>query len=344
MEQAFFGAGIDRVGGDADARRYPHLEPGVVEPDGLANQFVQAAGDVQRIFLRGLRKQDHKFVAAVAEREIDQAAVRLQRVADFGEQARTDQVAVGVVDLLEVIEVDEHERKFVVVALRTVDFGFENEAHVARVVERRAIVGDGQFVDALDVARIFERDGSEIGQRFEQFQVARIEAVGADAIDQLDDAEAGVAKFDRHGDDRLRFHLGLFVDLAEEARVFGGVGHDDSFAVLRDPPGDALADLDAHIFQRLGCFADRQLKIKFLGGFVEKQQRPVVGPQKLVDLFHDGAENLVELQRGGERLAKFLEDRDFASFALFEGNAGIAAAFDGGKLFNVLHVRVNLFL
>ena len=184
-------------------------------------------------------------------------------------------MAVSVVDLLEMIEIDEHQRKFVVVALRAINFGFENESHVPRVVQRRAIIGDRQLVDALDVARIFERDGGEIRQRFEQFQIARIESVRADAIDQLDDAEAGVAKFYRHGDDGLRLHLGLFVDLAEKARVFRGVGHDDGFAVLRHPAGDSLPDLDAHIFQRLGSLADGQLEIEFLLGFVEQQQRPI---------------------------------------------------------------------
>jgi hypothetical protein len=53
---------------------------------------------------------------------------------------------------------------------------------------------------------------------------------------------------------------------------------------------------------------------------------------------------LIELERRGERFAEFLEDRDFARFALLVRNARIAAAFDGGKLFHVLHVRLDLSL
>ena len=51
------------------------------------------------------------------------------------------------------------------------------------------------------------------------------------------------------------------------------------------------------------------------------------GLQHLVDFFHDRAQDLIELQRGGERLAEFVEDGDFVAFAGISGGAtGIAAA------------------
>ncbi|HWY78024.1 MAG TPA: hypothetical protein VN281_20585 [Verrucomicrobiae bacterium] len=192
------------------------------------------------------------------------------------------------------------------------------------------------------MAGVFEGDGGEIGQRFEQLQIARIKTVGTDAIDQLDYAETSVAKLDGNRDDRLRLHLGFFVDLAKEACVFGSIRDDHGLAMLRNPSGDALPDLDANIFESLRGLAHRQFKIKFLRGLIEKQQRPVIRPQKLVDFFHDGAENLIELQRGRQRLAKFLKDRDFAGFSLFVGNRRVAAAFHGGELFDFLHVRLDL--
>ena len=51
----------------------------------------------ERIFLGRLRQQDDEFIAAVAERQIDQAAFFLDGFADFRQQLRTDQVAVGIV-------------------------------------------------------------------------------------------------------------------------------------------------------------------------------------------------------------------------------------------------------
>ena len=176
------------------------------------------------------------------------------------------------------------------------------------------------------------------------FKIPRIESFRAHAVDQFDDAQAGVAEFTGHGHDRPRLHLGFFVDLAEEARVLGGVRHDHHFAVLRHPAGDALAELDAHIFQRLRSFSDRQLKIKFLLGFIQQQQRPVIRPQKLVDLLHDRAQHLVELQRRRQRLPQFLEDRHFPCFASFPGHAYISPAFHGRKLLDFVKAHESTFL
>jgi hypothetical protein len=249
-------------------------------------------------------------------------------------------MAVRIVDLLEMIQVDEDQRKLVVISLRTVDFRLEDEAHVPGVVEAGAIVGDGQFMNSFYVPGILKGDGRKVGKSFEQLEVAIVKTFRAEAIDEFDDAEAGVAEFDRNGDDGLRFCFCLFVDLAEEARVFGSVGHDHSFAVLRNPAGDALAHLDTYVFQRLGGFSDSQLKIKLLFGFIQEEQRPVVRAEKLVDFLHDRAENLVELQRRGQRLPQFLEDSDFPCFALLGGNRGIAAAFHGRKLLYFIHARL----
>ena len=120
-----------------------------------------------------------------------------------------------------------------------------------RVVEGGAVIGDGEFMNALDVTGILKSDGRKIRKRFQKLEVTRVEAVRPHAVDQLNHAEAGVAKPDRHRDNGLRFGFGLFVDLGEEPRVFRSVGNDDGFAVLRDPAGDPLADFDANIFQRL---------------------------------------------------------------------------------------------
>src|SRR6266850_3716572 len=112
-------------------------------------------------------------------------------------------MSVRVVHLLEMIEIDKNDRKLVIVALRAVDFRLQDEAHVARVVQRGAVVLDGQLVNSLDVARVLESDSGKIRERFQQFQVPRIEALGPDAVDQLDHAQAGVAKLYGHSNDRL---------------------------------------------------------------------------------------------------------------------------------------------
>src|SRR4029077_20930468 len=98
------------------------------------------------------------------------------------------------------------------------------------------------------------------------------------------------------------------------------------------PASDSLPHLDANVFQRLGGLANRQFEIEFLLGLIQQEQRPIVRAQELVDFLHDGAENLVELERRRQRLPQLLEEGDFARLALLGGDRGIAAAFHGWKL------------
>ena len=146
-----------------------------------------------------------------------------------------------------------------------------------------------------------------------------------------------VAVAHRHGHDRARLHFCLFVDLGEKPRVLAHVGHDHGFVVLRHPAGDSLPHLDAHVLQRLRALADRQLEIQLLLGFIDEQQRPGVRAQKLVDFFHDGAQDLIELQGGSEGLAKFVENRDFACFALFSPSRSAAPPVDAAKILSRGH-------
>src|SRR5579862_711059 len=251
MEETFLSSRVHGIGGDAHAGSQFDVKAFRLEPDGLAQETMKAAGDVHGIFLGSLRKEQNELVATIAEGKINQAAVPLELVANFGEQAGADQVALGIIDLLEMIKVNEDEREFVVVALGTVDLGFENEAHVAGVIERGAVVGDGEFVNAFYVACVLESDGGEVRESFQELEVARIEAFGADAVNEFNDAEAGIAESDRDGDDGAGFGLGLFVHLAEEAGVLGGVGNHDRFAVSGNPASNTLPHLDTDIFEGL---------------------------------------------------------------------------------------------
>src|SRR5580692_6704986 len=228
-------------------------------------------------------------------------------------------MSVCIVHLLEMIKIDEYQRELIIVALRAVDFRLEDEAHVPGV---------------------YECDGCKVGKSFEKLEVALVKTFWAEAIDQLDDPQAGVAEFNRDGNDRLRFGLGLLVYLREETSVLRSVRHDHRLAVLRHPAGNSLAHLNAYVFERLGSLAYGQFEVEFLFFFIEQQKRPVVRAQKLVYFLHNGAENLVELQRRGQRLPQLLEDGDFARFALLGGNRGIAAAFHGWKLFDFVHARL----
>src|SRR5579872_3695145 len=104
MQQAGLVSRIERIGGDADAGSDADIEGVVLQPFRFFNQAMQTARDAACVLFGSLRKQKNKFIAAVTESEIDQAAIALDHGADFAEELRAHQVAMGVVDGLEVIE------------------------------------------------------------------------------------------------------------------------------------------------------------------------------------------------------------------------------------------------
>src|SRR3989449_294279 len=299
VQQLRLGSGIGGIGGHADAGGNTDVKVLRLEPSAFPDQAMQATRDHDGAFLGSLRQQQHELVAAIAKGKVDQPAVRLDLLADLGEQLRAHQVPESVVDLLEMVEIDEDQREFVVVALGAVNLRFQDEIQVARVVKAGAVVGDRELMNSLDMPGVLERNGSKVGQGFQQRQVAALEAIRPHAIDQFNHAQAAVAEAHWDGHNGLRLHHGLLIHLGKETRVLAHVGHDHLLAVLRHPAGDALPHLDADVFEGLRSLAHGQLEVELLLGLIHQQQRPGVRPEKLIDFFHDGAENLVELEEIG---------------------------------------------
>ena len=94
-----------------------------------------------------------------------------------------------------------------------------------------------------------------------------------------------------------RVAIFVFSSTCEKKRgVFGRIRHHNHFAGLRHPSCQTLADLDANILQRFRALPSRNLKIKLLLFNIHQQKRPGVRPQNLIDLFHDGAKDLIKLK------------------------------------------------
>src|SRR5207247_365449 len=98
----------------------------------------------------------------------------------------------AVVYRLEIIKVDEDQRKLVVVAGGAIDFSLQYRVQVPAVIELGAVVRDGQLVDTLHVSGILDRDGGIIRQCLQTEQVIFAEAKLSDVVDQLDHAENSI--------------------------------------------------------------------------------------------------------------------------------------------------------
>ena len=86
MEEAGLVGGIEGIGGDADAGGDADVQTCVLQPGCLFDQPMQAARNAAGIFLGSLRKKKNKFISAISESEVDEAAVALDHGADFAEE------------------------------------------------------------------------------------------------------------------------------------------------------------------------------------------------------------------------------------------------------------------
>ena len=164
-------------------------------------------------------------------------------------------MSVHIVDLLEMVEVNEDDGKFVAVTIGAIDFRVEDEVEMPGVVKRGAVIGDGELVDALHVTGVFQRDGGIVRQALEDGNIFRAEAGFAEGVDEFDDPQHVIMRLDGHADDRARLGVRQLIHLGREARIIAGIFHQHGLAVLSHPPRHSLTELQANIPElfRAGC-------------------------------------------------------------------------------------------
>ena len=91
-------------------------------------------------------------------------ALRADDVGRFDERPAAEQVAVGVVDALEAVQIDEQQRQRPAAAHRALGLLAQDLVQVPRVVELGQVVGDRQRLGARDAQRV----GQRVGRRLEQ--------------------------------------------------------------------------------------------------------------------------------------------------------------------------------
>jgi len=91
--------------GQPDARSGRHV---LTDRDGQPRDMrAEALRDAQRLALPGLRQQDHELLAAEPAGQIVAAQLLAQGSSDRPQRLVPDQMAVGVVDRFEVVDVDQ---------------------------------------------------------------------------------------------------------------------------------------------------------------------------------------------------------------------------------------------
>src|SRR6185295_10662841 len=144
----------EAVGGDDRARGVAaHAQAGG-DPELLAGAQPERAhlpphafGDGEGAGEVGLGEEDGELLAAVAGDDVGLADGLAEGGGQVAEHLVPHLVAVGLVDVLEVVEVEEEQRQRVVVALGAAELLAEAVLEVAVVVDGGEPVGDGETVE-----------------------------------------------------------------------------------------------------------------------------------------------------------------------------------------------------
>ena len=130
---------VNRRDGDADAAGDKELNVFVIK--GLAHgleQPVRYQGDsVERI---NIRQKNQEFVTTLPGQRIPQAQQHLEPVGEFDQQLIASGMAKAVVDVLEVVQIEKHQRHLVALAVHVV------QGHLQPVIEEDAVGQAGEGV------------------------------------------------------------------------------------------------------------------------------------------------------------------------------------------------------
>ena len=128
---------LSRIDADTHAGGNRHLP--VVDPQRRRQRFGDKGGDQRGARRVAIRQRDDELVAAQASQQVGRLNTGAQPFGELDQQSVARRVPKGVVDVLEVIEVEEHQRELL--SRRTVVDGL-----VDQLAQLRTIWQPGQHV------------------------------------------------------------------------------------------------------------------------------------------------------------------------------------------------------
>src|SRR5271163_268494 len=136
---------------------------------------------------------------------------------NLGQQPAAGQVPVEVVDALEVVQVNEDQAEGETEAAGALKLDLGDGKQVPRVEEAGAVIGDGQFLNALHGAHILNGDRRVVAQHLEKGH--GFPGQGGHAIvKQLDHAQGTIPAAQRYAD------CGSYRGKGRRVTVYGETG------------------------------------------------------------------------------------------------------------------------
>jgi len=295
------GRGYANAGADGDFQAiFGAVGGGHQEPQ-------QGVGELESLSGRRAGQNHNKLVAAVAEAPVLLAHQMLKTMAYQRQQFAADQMSVGIVDQLEVVQIDEGQAEGLALLEAVGQLPAQHAVEMAYVVEAGGVVGDGELLDAGHVAGVLNGDGGMVGENVQQGDGVVSEMIGARIVD-FDHAVGAFASAQGQSDDRAddgRYSRSGMV----ESWIVRCFGNNQGFAVLHDPAGDAFADFDEQIPQRILLAPGSNGIVQLLRLLVEHQQGPQLRAHGVLHVFEDGAQNRIQIEARGQRAGELVEHK-----------------------------------
>ena len=128
---------------DTDAYRHDRL----VTMEALLNRRANTLGDLVRHCHRRGRHHDHELLASVAGAHIETANAGAQKVRHLSQRAISFEVAAGVIDPLEIVNVDQQDSKIQLLSAERSISDLQPRFEIAPVEQARDRVDGGKFGD-----------------------------------------------------------------------------------------------------------------------------------------------------------------------------------------------------
>ena len=146
------------IAGDAETGQHSQLQSFRQQIARVAQGVQEPLGHFERRIFAGLRQQNDKLISAIAKGGIDAAHVVLDGSGNLGQQPAAGQMAMQVIDPLEVVEIDKDQAEGKIEAAGALELAFRDGKQVPGIEQAGAVIGDGQFLNALDGAHILNGD------------------------------------------------------------------------------------------------------------------------------------------------------------------------------------------
>lgn len=237
-----------------------------------------------RIRAAGVRKQQLKLVAAESRNHVGRAQHMPQQAGDLRQALIADFMSAGVVELLEMIQVEERQRQLLLGALPAPHSLLDFLLKMAMREQSRQRIGDRRLIEY----RVLERRGSLQPQHLQKFLIFLRELLKRFARVDVQRAENSAAGGEWHAQDDARFRaVAIRLAASDFVREDRSPGFDD-----------LLRDSAAVLQKRRAVLAQfRPDRAVLQSGTLEQKPNGAFELQHLDSFARHAAEQLIDIPR-----------------------------------------------